>query len=225
MTGTDSNGTEIAIANVHLQNTGDDRVKDVERTINELSVASEGPLQVSSVSFAVIEDEFIRGTETGLLPLVGVALLLIALLILLFTRTISDLVLTLVGLFVSIIWIVGAEGWLGPNGLGIVGPPNALTSMVPIIIIGLTVDYAIQAVSHYREERIAGESVVPAVRVGLQNVTVPLLLAAVTTIVSLLAGLFSPIGIGRRLRRRGGSGCWFEPHSYADAVAGWPDDN
>ena len=193
MTGTDSNGTEIAIASVHLQNTGDDRVKDVERTINELSVASEGPLQVSSVSFAVIEDEFIRGTETGLLPLVGVALLLIALLILLFTRTISDLVLTLVGLFVSIIWIVGAEGWLGPNGLGIVGPPNALTSMVPIIIIGLTVDYAIQAVSHYREERIAGESVVPAVRVGLQNVTVPLLLAAVTTIVSLLAGLFSPI--------------------------------
>ena len=193
MTGTDSSGTNIAIASVHLQNTGDDQVKDVERRINEHAIASEGPLGVSSVSFAVIEDEFIRGTETGFLPLVGIALLLIALLILLFMRTISDLVLTLVGLFVSIIWIVGAEGWLGPNGLGIVGPPNALTSMVPIIIIGLTVDYAIQAVSHYREVRLAGESVVSAVQVGLRNVTVPLLLAAVTTIVSLLAGLFSPI--------------------------------
>ena len=193
MTGTDSSGTNIAIASVHLQNTGDDQVKDVERRINEHAIASEGPLGVSSVSFAVIEDEFIRGTETGFLPLVGVALLLIAALILLFMRTISDLALTLVGLFLSIIWIVGAEGWLGPNGLGIVGPPNALTSMVPIIIIGLTVDYAIQAVSHYREVRIAGESVVSAVQVGLRNVTVPLLLAAVTTIVSLLAGLFSPI--------------------------------
>lgn len=193
MTGTDSDGTEIAIASIQLLNTGDDHVKDVERTINELTIASEGPLHASSVSFAVIEDEYVEGTETGVVPLIGLALLLIALLILLFMRTISDLVLTLVGLFVSIIWIVGAEGWLGPNGLGIVGPPNPLTSMVPIIIIGLTVDYAIQAVSHYREERLAGEPVVAAVRIGLRNVTLPLLLAAVTTMVSLLAGLFSPI--------------------------------
>ena len=34
-----------------------------------------------------------------------------------------------------------------------------------------------------------------AVRTGWRNVSVPLMLAAVTTIVSLLASLFSPIGI------------------------------
>ncbi len=192
-TGVDEDGTKVAIASIQLQNTDDDTVKDIERRINDLSIASEGPLAVSSVSFAVIEDEYIEGTETGVAPLIGLALLLIALLILLFMRTISDLVLTLVGLFVSIIWITGAEGWLGPNGLGIIGAPNPLSSMVPIIIIGLTVDYAIQAVSHYREQRVAGEPVEVAVRVGLRNVTLPLVLAAVTTIVSLLAGLFSPI--------------------------------
>lgn len=192
-TGVDEDGTKVAIASVQLQNTGDDAVKDIERRINDLAIASEGRLAVSSVSFAVIEDEYIEGTETGVAPLIGLALLLIALLILLFMRTFSDLVLTLVGLFVSIVWITGAEGWIGPNGLGIVGAPNPLSSMVPIIIIGLTVDYAIQAVSHYREQRVAGESVETAVRVGLRNVTLPLVLAAVTTIVSLLAGLFSPI--------------------------------
>ena len=95
------------------------------------------------------------------------------------------------------IWIVGAEGWLGPNALGLTGPPNSLTTMVPIIVISLTVDYAIQIVSHYREQRTAGESVVPAIRTGMRNVTVPLALAAITTIVSLLANLFSPIGIVR----------------------------
>ena len=67
--------------------------------------------------------------------------------------------------------------------------------MVRVVIISLTVDYAIQAVSYYREQRIAGEPVVPAVRKGLRNVTIPLTLAAVTTIVSLLATLFSPIGV------------------------------
>jgi len=205
-TGVDEDGTKVAIASVQLQNTGDDAVKDIERRVNDLAIASEGPLAVSSVSFAVIEDEYIEGTETGVAPLIGLALLLIALLILLFMRTFSDLVLTLVGLFVSIVWITGAEGWIGPNGLGIVGAPNPLSSMVPIIIIGLTVDYAIQAVSHYREQRVAGESVEVAVRVGLRNVTLPLVLAAVTTIVSLLAGLFSPIDMVGDFGIVGGTG-------------------
>ncbi len=128
-------------------------------------------------------------------PLVGLAFLLIAALILLFMRTFTDLLLTLSGLFIAVIWIVGTEGWLGPNGLRLIGPPNSLTVMVPIIMIGLTVDYAIQIVTHYREQRNAGEQVVESVRTGLRNVTVPLLLAAVTTIVSLLANLFSPIEI------------------------------
>ena len=60
-------------------------------------------------------------------------------------------------------------------------------------MISLTVDYAIQAVSHYREQRATGQPVVDAVRTGLRNVTIPLMLAAVTTIVSVLANLFSPI--------------------------------
>lgn len=193
MTGNDAAGNPVAVASIRLRNTGDDKLVEAERRVYDLAVGDEGPLDVSSVSFSVIEDESREATETGMLPLVGLAFLLIAALLLLFMRTISDLLLTLAGLFISLIWITGAEGLLGPGGLGLTGPPSALTAMVPIIIIGLTVDYAIQTVSHYREQRATGEAVVAAVRIGLRNVTIPLLLAAVTTIVSLLAGLFSPI--------------------------------
>ena len=195
MTGADTDGTPVAIARIRIRNTGDERIEDAERKISEHATGDEGPLRVSSVSFVVIEDEYRVATETGMLPLIGLALLLIAALILLFMRTFSDLLLTLAGLLISLIWIIGAEGWLGPMGLGITGPPNSLTAMVPIIMIGLTVDYAIQAVSHYREQRAAGERVLESVRMGMRNVIVPLLLAAVTTIVSLLAGLFSPVEI------------------------------
>ena len=195
MTGTDADGTPVAVASIRLQDTGDERVVNAERRIEELASGDEGPLRVSSISYVVIEDESREATESGMAPLIGLALLLIAGLILLFMRTLSDLLLTLAGLLMSLIWIMGAEGWLGPNGLGLTGPPNSLTVMVPIIVIGLTVDYAIQTVSHYREQRAAGERVVGAVRMGLRNVIVPLLLAAVTTIVSLLAGLFSPVEI------------------------------
>ena len=195
LTGNDEEDNPASIATIRLRDTGDERIDDAERKIHELALASEGSMQVSSVSFIVIEDEYVKATEEGMAPLVGLAFLLIAALILLFMRTFTDLLLTLSGLFIAVIWIVGTEGWLGPNGLGLIGPPNSLTVMVPIIMIGLTVDYAIQIVTHYREQRNAGEQVVESVRTGLRNVTVPLLLAAVTTIVSLLANLFSPIEI------------------------------
>ena len=193
-TGTDADGTSAAVGSIRLHDTGDERVVEAERRINELAIGDEGPLRVSSISFVVIEDDYKRGTE-GMGPLIGLALLLISALIVLFMRALSDLLLTLLGLFIAMMWIVGIEGWLGPGGLGLVGPPNTLTAMVPIIVIGLTVDYAIQAVSHYREQRVAGEPVASAARVGLRNVTVPLMLAAATTIVSLLVGLFSPVEI------------------------------
>ena len=195
MTGIDTDGTPVAIATIRLNDTGDERIQNAERRINELATGDEGPLRVSSLSPIVVEDEYKEATESGMAPLIGLALLLIVALLLLFTRTISDTLLTLTGLIFSMIWVVGAEGWLGPNGLGLIGPPNSLTTMAPVIIISLTVDYAIQAVSHYREQRVSGEPVVEAVRKGLRNVTIPLTLAAVTTIVSLLATLFSPIGV------------------------------
>ena len=194
MTGTDTDGTPVAIATIRLSNTSEERVQDVERKISELAAGDEGLLRVSSVSPVVIQDEYREATETGMLPLVGLALLLIVALLLLFLRTLSDLLLTLTGLILSLVWVVGMEGWLGPGAVGLIGPPSSLTTMVPIIVISLTVDYAIQTVSHYREQRAAGESVVRAVRTGMQNVTIPLGLAAGTTIVSLLASLFSPIG-------------------------------
>ena len=195
MTGTDDDGTPVATAGIRLQDTGDERVAEAERRIDEIASEDGGPLGASSVSFAVIEDEYLEATETATAPLIALALLLIAALLVLFMRSLSDLLLTLGGLLLALIWIGGAEGWLGPNGLGLTGAPNALTSMVPIIMIGLTVDYAIQTVAHYREQRAEGLPVREAVPRGLRSVSVPLLLAAVTTIVSLLASLFSPLRI------------------------------
>ncbi|MDE2900472.1 MAG: MMPL family transporter [Chloroflexota bacterium] len=195
LTGNDVDGSPVSVATVRLRETGDDRIDHAERTIHDLSLASEGTLEASTISFIVVEDEYVKATAEGMGPLIGLAFLLIAALLILFMRTISDLLLTLGGLLMAVIWIVGAEGWLGPNALALIGPPNSLTTMVPIIMIGLTVDYAIQIVSHYREQRSTGEQVAGAARLGWRIVVVPLLLAAVTTIVSLLASLFSPIEI------------------------------
>ena len=190
-TGIDTDGTPVTVATIRLRDTRDEAVDDAQLAINDLAEAAEGPLRVRSVSLAVIEEEYQGATSRGVLPLLGLALLVIALLMLLFLRTLSDLLLTLTGLVLALIWTFGAESWLGPGGLGLIGPPNALTATVPLILISLAVDYSIQAVSHYREQRIAGEPV--AVRAGLRNAIIPLSLAAITTSVSFLTNLLSPI--------------------------------
>ncbi len=245
--GTDEDGTTVSVTTLRLRDTDDERSVAAELRIDELAAAQDGPLRVSTVSPAVIEEEYTEANRTGTLPLIGIALLLIAALLLLFLRSISDLLLTLFGLVVSLIWLVGLEGWLGPNGLGITGRPSGISVMIPIIVIGLTVDYAVQALSHYREQRAGERPVIDALRASMRIVMVPLSLAAVTTIGSLFAQLLSPIpaiadfgivsglGIGMSLivmltlipaaraildRRREARGSLKPPRLVADAIPG-----
>ena len=246
MTGTDADGTSVAIATIRLRDTGDEQIREAERLIHQLASEDDGALDVSSLSPTLIEDEY-RATRDSIGTLIGAALVVIAVLVLVFLRSLSDLLLTLGGLLMSVIWVLGIEGWLGPDGLGLTGPPSGLSVMIPIIVISLTVDYAIQAVSHYREQRMADLPALDAVRVGLRHVLVPLTLAAVTTIVSFLVALISPIpavgdfgivagfGVGMSLivmltlipsvrvildRRREAKGALPKPRLVADALPG-----
>ncbi len=200
MTGVDKDGTEIAIGNIRLINTADDSASKAEFRIDELANESEGPFGISFLSPAIIQEEYEKATEEGMAPLILLALVLIPALIFVFTRSIADTFLSLTGLVLSITWVVGAEGWLGPESplpeaLRIIGPPSSLTTLIPVIIISLTVDYALQTISHYREQRLEGLPVREAVRAGMRNVTIPLTLAAVTTMAGMLASLFSPIAV------------------------------
>ena len=202
LVGTDADGTQVAISNVRLLKDidGDGDVEDdadglaaADLAIRDIAEAGQGPLEGSSLSPATLEEETDAATGGEMLVLMGIALAVIALLLVVFTRSVFDLILSLVGLVVTIVWVVGAQGWLGPNGAGLIGAPNTLTTMVPIILIGLVVDYAIQTVGLYREQRNAGHEVRAAARLGLRAIIIPLSLAAVTTIVSFLTNIASPI--------------------------------
>ena len=193
MTGTDTDGTPVAIATIRLRDTGDEQVRGAERRAYDIATGSQGSLRVTSVSTAIIEDEYQRSYREDVSPLIVAALVLIAAVIFFLMRSPSDVVLSLAGLLMAIVWVVGSEGWLGPNGLGLLGRPSGISVIIPVVIISLTVDYAIQVALHYREARTNHTSVLEASRSGLRVVTAPVALAAFTTIASFLVGLFSPI--------------------------------
>ncbi|MCB2223553.1 MAG: MMPL family transporter [Actinobacteria bacterium] len=108
-------------------------------------------------------------------------------------RAVADTMITIVVIFMSIAWMNGIGVLFGPGYLGIIGPFNEILQIIPILLIGLGVDYSIHLTSRYREEMAAGRDVADAAVTASRTVGVALVLATVTTAVGFLTNLFSPV--------------------------------
>jgi predicted RND superfamily exporter protein len=108
-------------------------------------------------------------------------------------RTLSDLLLSLGAILLSIGWMQGAGTILGPGYLDIIGAPNQVSQIAPIILIGLGVDYAIHFTSRYREEVGSGNSINGSTTSTLTSVGIALTLATLATIVGFLTNIVSPL--------------------------------
>jgi uncharacterized protein len=174
----------------------------------EIRMATEGEaIPVEAFSFALLfadQSEF----ESEIGRLFGIAFLIIlTLLAFVFwikprgrlkvggsiRRTAADVLLALGVIIMSITWMNGIGVLLGPGYLGVIGPFSEFLQIIPILLIGLGVDYAIHLTSRYREEVGSGASVVEAAVRASRTVGVALVLATVTTAVGFLTNIFSPV--------------------------------
>ena len=108
-------------------------------------------------------------------------------------RTVSDLLLSLGTILLSISWMQGIGALLGPGYLNVIGAPNQISQIAPILLIGLGVDYAIHFTGRYREELGNGQSVKDATTNTLSSVGIALSLATLATIVGFLSNVVSPL--------------------------------
>ena len=108
-------------------------------------------------------------------------------------RTISDLLISLGTILLSIGWMQGMGALLGPGFLNIIGAPNQISQIAPILLIGLGVDYAIHFTGRYREELGDGLSVKESTTNTLSSVGIALTLATLATIVGFLSNVVSPL--------------------------------
>lgn len=146
-----------------------------------------------TLSSGKTEKESNDSSASSLAILMLLAFAVIAVLLVLFYRNVSDVLLSLGGLILTIVWALGFQGLLGPDGLGLIGAPSLLAQMVPVMLIGLCVDYGIQGTSRYREIRAEGAGPSEGTSKSVAFVMLPLGLAGVTTIVSFLTNLFGDI--------------------------------
>jgi uncharacterized protein len=106
-------------------------------------------------------------------------------------RTVVDMLLTMLTIFMAIGMMQGTGVLL--ERIGILDGFSPPTQIVPILIIGLGVDYAIHLTSRYREEVGEGSTVDDGMSAAITTVGVALVLATLTTVIGFLTNVFNPV--------------------------------
>lgn len=106
-------------------------------------------------------------------------------------RMVTDTLVSLLTIVMAI-GIMQGVGYLLEQA-GILDAFSAPTQIVPILMIGLGVDYAIHLTSRYREEIGQGESVDQAMSGAVTSVGIALFLATITTVIGFLTNVFNPV--------------------------------
>jgi uncharacterized protein len=108
-------------------------------------------------------------------------------------RTAADVGLTLAVIVLAVVWMQGIGVLLGPDYAGLIGYFSPQTQIVPILIVGLGVDFAIHLLARYRAEAGATGDPEESLRRAARTVGLTLLLCTAATAIGFLTNLASPV--------------------------------
>ncbi len=152
-----------------------------------------GWFDVEPFSLAILTVDIEEGLLDDLPLLMGLSFALIILILSVLFRSFADVAFGVVGLVLTIVWMNGLAVLLGPEMLGLTGPFNQIAVAVPVLLVGLGIDYSVHLNARYREERTAGSDAPLAAATAVRTVGVALLLATVTTVIGFLSNLATPL--------------------------------
>jgi uncharacterized protein len=108
-------------------------------------------------------------------------------------RTAADVGLTLVVILLAVVWMQGIGVLLGPDYAGLISYFSPQTQIVPILIIGLGVDFGIHLLARYRAEVGASGDPEVALATAMRTVGFTLLLCTAATVIGFLTNLASVV--------------------------------
>jgi len=150
------------------------------------TLSADSPLSYGVVSLDLISYDIDEGTFENLTLLVVLALLVVVVLLSIAFRSIPDVLFPLIGLSSALIWTYGVMNLLGAQF-------TALEVAVAPLVLGLGIDYAIHLQRAYAAIRKEHDNPAEAWLRSCARLSVPLLLAVVTTVAAFLANAISPL--------------------------------
>ncbi|WP_439026741.1 efflux RND transporter permease subunit [Haloarchaeobius sp. DT45] len=140
--------------------------------------------------FGVISQEINQSLSDSLAIVGPFALLFVVITLVVAYRDLLDIVLGLVGIFAVLAWTFGVMGYLDISF-------NQIMIAVPVLLIGLSIDYAIHIFMRHREERLDDNTpsdVRGSMQYALAGVGIALVWVTATTVIGFLSNLTSPLG-------------------------------
>ncbi len=137
---------------------------------------------------SIIMDEIMEANNASMAILLPLAFTLVIIILAIIYRSVIDMMFSLIALGFAIIWVYGFGSALGYSF-------NPMTTAVPILIVGLGIDYGIHITMRYREEIRSGKKINHSIVLTIASVGMALLLATVTTVVSFMSNIASPISL------------------------------
>jgi len=175
------------------QGTASDSVTDAQLAIQSIAEGADGGSYLV-FGAGIIADE-INSSMTDSLLIVGpLAILFVLVALAVAYRDLLDILLGLAGIGAVLAWTFGFMGWTDISF-------NQIFIAVPVLLIGLSIDYAIHIFMRHREERNGAhgggddDALAPrgSMRTALTGVGIALLYVTATTVIGFLSNLTSPV--------------------------------
>ena len=135
----------------------------------------------------IVVDEIMKANNESMKILLPLDLLMVIIILAIIYRDVIDMLVSLLALAFAIIWMYGF-------GAAMHYSFNPITTAIPVLLVGLGIDYGIHLTMRYREER-QSKSSGEAVENTVKHIGMGLLLATITTVVAFLSNLTSPIDL------------------------------
>ncbi|MFW6376143.1 MAG: efflux RND transporter permease subunit, partial [Thermoplasmatota archaeon] len=171
-------------------NISEERTLEAEKKIKESASDTEtDQTSLRVLGDALVNEEINEASGRNISILMPIAFVFVIVVLAVMYRNITDTVLNLISLVMAIIWVYGIGVLLNLN-LG-----NPMMTTVPVLIIGLGIDYGIHYTSRYRGEIKEGRGIAEAVSKSGATVGFAILLTTVTTVVGFMSNLVSNISV------------------------------
>jgi predicted RND superfamily exporter protein len=171
-----------------VQGQASDRITDSQLAIQSLAEDRDDGVEYLIFGSGIISEEIQNSQQDSLLVVGPLALIFVLIALIVAYRDPLDILLGLLGIGAVLVWAFGFMGWTGIDF-------NQIFIAVPVLLIGLSIDYAIHIFMRHREERAAGDGLGPrkSMAVALGGVGIALVWVTATTVIGFLSNLTSPV--------------------------------
>jgi len=162
-----------------------DTIVDAQLALRDL--AGDQDREYLVFGLGILGDEIDQSLDDSMALVAPIALLFVLAVLTVAYRDPLDILLGMAGILVVLLWTFGFMGWAGILF-------NQIMIAVPVLLIGLSIDYAIHVFMRHRERRDAETNAREAMALALAGVGVALVWVTATAAIGFLSNLVSPIG-------------------------------